>query len=191
MSLPPTWHEGPRPLTDSPLRALGSGGRRRAELSGGAVAAAGIDFAVSPTEAALPPNMKHTQRDRQFVRASSFHARAHQCFRLRGCLFDRRAPGSERGCAMRAVGREDLRWRASAAPDRHPRRRPVTMKAPSPGVRRFQESWRCLGSAADDVGVVGVQFKVDGANLGAEDAHRAVECRSWDTTHRRAAATTC
>ena len=36
-------------------------------------------------------------------------------------------------------------------------------------------------SATDDIGVTGVQFRVDGANLGAEDTTAPYEA-SWDTT---------
>src|SRR5207245_7239869 len=36
-------------------------------------------------------------------------------------------------------------------------------------------------SATDNVGVIGVQFKLDGANLGAEDATSPYSA-SWDTT---------
>jgi hypothetical protein len=36
-------------------------------------------------------------------------------------------------------------------------------------------------TASDDVGVVGVQFKVDGTNLGAEDTATPYS-KSWETT---------
>ena len=36
-------------------------------------------------------------------------------------------------------------------------------------------------TASDNVGVAGVQFKLDGANLGAEDTTAPYACR-WNTT---------
>ena len=56
----------------------------------------------------------------------------------------------------------------------------ITMKAPSPGAT-VSGVVSLSACAADDVGVVGVQFKVDGVNVGAEDV-TAPWNGAWDTS---------
>ncbi len=56
----------------------------------------------------------------------------------------------------------------------------VVMTSPSSGAT-VSGTVGISASAADDVGVVGVQFKLDGANLGPEDTS-APYAMSWDTT---------
>ena len=55
----------------------------------------------------------------------------------------------------------------------------IAMNAPSPGAT-VSGVVSLSACAADDVGVVGVQFKVDGANIGAEDV-TAPWNGAWDT----------
>ena len=40
---------------------------------------------------------------------------------------------------------------------------------------------RCRPTAADNVGIAGVQFRLDGVNLGAEDTQVALHV-TWNTT---------
>jgi hypothetical protein len=56
----------------------------------------------------------------------------------------------------------------------------VTVTAPPPGST-VSGTVTITATASDNVGVVGVQFKVDGANLGAEDTASAYSF-AWDTT---------
>jgi hypothetical protein len=56
----------------------------------------------------------------------------------------------------------------------------VSMTAPSPGAI-VRGSITITASASDNVGVAGVQFRLDGANLGAEDT-TAPYSIPWDTT---------
>src|SRR5205807_2409671 len=56
----------------------------------------------------------------------------------------------------------------------------VSVTAPAAGAT-VSGSVTVSASATDDVGVVGVQFKLDGANLGAEDSTSPYSA-SWDTT---------
>src|SRR5207302_7538160 len=56
----------------------------------------------------------------------------------------------------------------------------VSITAPSAGAT-VTGSVTVSANAADNVGVVGVQFKLDGANLGTEDLS-APYSTSWDTT---------
>src|SRR6266850_3732848 len=56
----------------------------------------------------------------------------------------------------------------------------VVLTAPSGGAT-VNETVTVTATASDNVGVVGVQFKVDGVNLGAEDT-AAPYSRSWNTT---------
>jgi hypothetical protein len=56
----------------------------------------------------------------------------------------------------------------------------VTLTSPAPGST-VSGTVTVSASASDDVGVVGVRFKLDGADLGAEDAV-APFSMSWDTT---------
>src|SRR5712675_984709 len=56
----------------------------------------------------------------------------------------------------------------------------VSITAPASGATVFGTT-SVTASASDNVGVVGVQFKVDGINLGAEDT-AAPYAVSWDTT---------
>ena len=63
---------------------------------------------------------------------------------------------------------------------RHSRHRP----SPSPPRRRGRRSRGTVtfdASASDNVGVAGVQFKLDGADLGTEDT-TAPYSRPWNTT---------
>ena len=57
----------------------------------------------------------------------------------------------------------------------------ITMSAPAPGATVSGPSVTVAASASDDIGVAGVQFTVDGANLGAEITS-APYSRLWDTT---------
>src|SRR6267378_4381982 len=56
----------------------------------------------------------------------------------------------------------------------------VTVSSPAAGST-VSGATTVSASASDNVGVVGVQFKLDGANLGAEDT-TAPHSISWDTT---------
>src|SRR5205807_1776345 len=56
----------------------------------------------------------------------------------------------------------------------------VTMTSPAGGTP-VSGTISVTASASDNVGVVGVQFKLDGANLGAEDT-TAPYAVSWNTT---------
>src|SRR5205823_1419828 len=56
----------------------------------------------------------------------------------------------------------------------------VSITAPSAGAS-VSGTISVTATAGDNVGVVGVQFKVDGANLGAEDL-TAPYSAAWDTT---------
>src|SRR5206468_3229643 len=56
----------------------------------------------------------------------------------------------------------------------------VAVTAPA-GGSTVSSTTTVTASASDNVGVVGVQFKLDGANLGAEDT-TAPYSVSWDTT---------
>src|SRR5204863_7801866 len=56
----------------------------------------------------------------------------------------------------------------------------VSVTAPAAGAT-ISGSVTVSASATDDVGVVGVQFKLDGANLGAEDSTSPYST-AWDTT---------
>src|SRR5581483_4244983 len=56
----------------------------------------------------------------------------------------------------------------------------VSLTAPAGGAT-VSGSVALSATASDNVGVVGVQFKLDGANLGAEDT-TAPYSISWDTT---------
>ena len=65
-----------------------------------------------------------------------------------------------------------------------------TTTIPRPDYARIGQARQTMGmppcialtaTATDDVGVVGVQFKLDGANLGAEDT-TAPYAVTWDTT---------
>ena len=57
----------------------------------------------------------------------------------------------------------------------------VSMSAPAPGSVVAGSAVTVSASASDNVGVAGVQFKLDGANLGAEDTSAPYSI-SWDTT---------
>jgi hypothetical protein len=56
----------------------------------------------------------------------------------------------------------------------------VSMTAPANGAT-VHNSVTVTADASDNVGVVGVQFKVDGNNIGTEDANSPYS-RNWDTT---------
>ena len=123
-------------------------------------------------EAALPPEMKHTQRERIRARIvvpcaliSAFvFAMVSSTVVLRS-----QSPGAP--CPPSGV-----RIVIGAAPPPPTDTTPptVAMKAPSPGAT-VSGVVTLSACAADDVGVVGVQFKVDGANLGAEDVSAPLE----------------
>ncbi len=57
----------------------------------------------------------------------------------------------------------------------------VSMSAPAAGATVSGSAVTVSASATDDVGVVGVQFKLDGSNLGAEDTTSPYSY-SWNTT---------
>jgi hypothetical protein len=57
----------------------------------------------------------------------------------------------------------------------------VSITAPAGGATVSGTATTVSASAADDTGVVGVQFKLDGANLGAEDTTSPYSV-SWNTT---------
>ncbi len=57
----------------------------------------------------------------------------------------------------------------------------VSLSAPAAGATISGASVTVSATASDDVGVVGVQFKLDGANLGAEDTTSPYSI-SWNTT---------
>ncbi len=57
----------------------------------------------------------------------------------------------------------------------------VSLSAPAAGATVFGTSVAVSANASDDVGVVGVQFKLNGANLGAEDT-TAPYSVTWNTT---------
>src|SRR6185369_5693692 len=56
----------------------------------------------------------------------------------------------------------------------------VSVTAPSNGAT-VSSSTSVTATASDNVGVAGVQFKLDGSNLGAEDTSSPYSI-SWDTT---------
>ena len=57
----------------------------------------------------------------------------------------------------------------------------VAVSAPAPGATVSGTATPVSATASDDVGVVGVQFTLDGANLGAEDTSAPYSV-SWNTT---------
>ena len=57
----------------------------------------------------------------------------------------------------------------------------VAVSAPADGATVFGTTTPVSANASDDVGVVGVQFTLDGANLGAEDTSAPYSV-SWNTT---------
>src|SRR5262249_7134557 len=57
----------------------------------------------------------------------------------------------------------------------------VSVTAPANGATVSGTAVAVSATASDDVGVVGVQFKLDGANWGAEDA-AGPYTKTWDTT---------
>ncbi|MFH0806184.1 MAG: Ig-like domain-containing protein [Candidatus Brennerbacteria bacterium] len=57
----------------------------------------------------------------------------------------------------------------------------VSITAPTPGSTVSGASTVISASASDNIGVIGVQFKLDGVNLGSEDT-TAPYSVSWDTT---------
>src|SRR5439155_21217088 len=57
----------------------------------------------------------------------------------------------------------------------------VSLTAPANGATVSGSSVTVSANASDNVGVVGVQFKLDGANLGAEDSSASYSV-SWNTT---------
>ena len=57
----------------------------------------------------------------------------------------------------------------------------VSITAPAAAVDASDGTVQVTASASDNVGVAGVQFKLDGANLGAEDT-TAPYAVSWNTT---------
>ena len=59
----------------------------------------------------------------------------------------------------------------------------VSVTAPAAGAT-VSATTTVTATAADNVGVAGVQFLLDGANLGAEDT-TAPYSVAWDTTHAR------
>ena len=63
----------------------------------------------------------------------------------------------------------------------------MSVTAPADGAT-VSGSVNVTANAADDVGVAGVQFKLDGQNLGAEDT-AAPYSTSWDTATASNAAT--
>ena len=129
-------------------------------------------------EAALPPKMKHTQRHR---------IRAHivvPCALISAFVFAivsstvvLRSQSSGAPCAPSGV----MIFVGTPPPPPADTTPPtVTVKAPLPGAT-VSGVVSLSACAADDVGVVGVQFKVDGANVGAEVV-TAPWNGSWDTT---------
>ena len=68
---------------------------------------------------------------------------------------------------------------SNTAPDTTPPT--ASMTAPANGATVSGSSVAVSATASDNVGVVGVQFKLDGANLGAEDTASPYS-RSWNTT---------
>src|SRR5690606_34812917 len=77
-----------------------------------------------------------------------------------------------------ALGVDDITHRAAGPPDTTPP--VVTMTAPPPGSS-VAGTVTLAAQASDDVGVVGVQFLVDGAPVGQEDLF-APYTLAWDTT---------
>src|SRR5439155_26360849 len=57
----------------------------------------------------------------------------------------------------------------------------VSLTAPANGATVSGSSVTVSANASDNVGVVGVQFRLDGANLGAEDTSASYSV-SWNTT---------
>src|SRR6202035_2211453 len=57
----------------------------------------------------------------------------------------------------------------------------VSITAPATGATVSGSAITVSATAADNVGVVGVQFKLDGVNLGAEDTTTAYT-QTWNTT---------
>src|SRR5204862_1144150 len=57
----------------------------------------------------------------------------------------------------------------------------VSITAPANGATVSGSAVAVSANASDNVGVVGVQFKLDGANLGAEDTGAQYSV-NWDTT---------
>ena len=68
---------------------------------------------------------------------------------------------------------------SNTAPDTTPPT--VSMTAPANGASVSGSAVTVSATASDNVGIVGVQFKLDGANLGAEDPATAYSL-SWNTT---------
>ena len=58
----------------------------------------------------------------------------------------------------------------------------VAISAPTAGATVSGSTVTISATASDNVGVVGVQFKLDGVNLGAEDTTAAPYSVSWNTT---------
>src|SRR4029077_13470104 len=58
----------------------------------------------------------------------------------------------------------------------------VSMTAPTAASTVSGASVAVSASAADNVGVVGVQFKLDGNNLGAEVTGTSTQSITWNTT---------
>lgn len=77
----------------------------------------------------------------------------------------------------------DLTFTTLPLPDLTPPTIYLTVPVPAIGVDTtvFGTAVTVSADASDNIGVVGVQFKIDGANLGAEDAN-APYSLSWDTT---------
>ena len=85
-------------------------------------------------------------------------------------------PGRGRGRQPRPASNE------ASATDRAGDTTPptVSITAPAAGATVTGDDRRSTASASDNVGVVGVQFKLDGANLGAEDTTSPYSV-TWDT----------
>lgn len=77
-----------------------------------------------------------------------------------------------------AVG-ADATFTTQAPPDTTPPT--VSLTAPSAGATVSGTATTVSANAGDNVGVVGVQFKLDGANLGAEDTSSPYSV-TWNTT---------
>jgi len=73
----------------------------------------------------------------------------------------------------------DVVFAPSGPPDPTPPT--VSMTAPATGATVSGTAVTVSATASDNVGVVGVQFKVDGANLGTEDT-AGPYTKTWDTT---------
>jgi hypothetical protein len=68
---------------------------------------------------------------------------------------------------------------SATAPDTTPPT--ISLSAPANSAKVSGTSVTVLAAASDNVGVVGVQFKLDGVNLGTEDTSAPYSV-SWDTT---------